>query len=154
MDNVIDFNKALKDKEGAWYEEGIALVNSIDPDTASRIVTFLLTYVTTEVKVGLGLLDTEDDPGELKFFNKIADIFEKAAGGCYFCSKTIDPNADEFSKDTRACPACALKLANFVQALGINPGTVFKGMKHREVQKARVIHNLTLANMDTPITKH
>jgi hypothetical protein len=139
---IIDFTKILKDikdaEKGAWYDDGIDAINSLDPETANRIMTFLLTYVMTEVRVGLCLVDTEEAPGELKIFDKIADIYEEAADGCYFCSDLVDPNADEYGPDTRVCPMCALKLANFTQALGIDPRGVFKGMAMRKVQKARI----------------
>ena len=134
---IIDFNKILKDKD-TWYEDGIAAINSLDPETANQVMTFLLTYVMTEVRVGLGLVDTEEDPGELKIYDKIADIYEEAAGDCYFCSDLVDPNADEYGPDTRVCPMCALKLANFTTALGIDPQGVFKGMAPRKVQKLRI----------------
>jgi len=135
---IIDFTKILKDKD-TWYDDGIDAINSLDPETANRVMTFLLTYVMTEVRVGLGLVDTEEDPGELKIFDKIQDIYDEAADDCYFCSDAVDPNADEYGPKTRVCPMCALKLANFTQALGIDPSRVFKGMAPRKVQKARII---------------
>lgn len=134
---IIDFTKILKEKD-TWYDDGIDAINSLDPEIANEIMTFLLTYVMTEVRVGLGLVDTEEDPGELKIFEKIADIYEEAAGDCYFCSDAVDPNADEYGPDTRVCPMCALKLANFTTALGIDPRGVFKGMAPRKVQKKRI----------------
>ena len=60
--NHFDFRKKLK---GGWFDYGVDTINSLDPETATRVVSFLLTYVMTEVKVGLGLMDTDDDPGEL-----------------------------------------------------------------------------------------
>jgi hypothetical protein len=139
---IINFTKILKGikdaEEGAWYDDGIDAINSLDMDTANRIMTFLLTYVMTEVRVGLGLMDTEEDPGELKIYDKIAEIYEEAAEGCYFCSDLVDPNADEYGPDTRVCPMHVLKLANFTQALGINPQEVFKGIAPRRIQKARI----------------
>jgi len=140
---IIDFTKILKDKD-TWYDDGIDAINSLDPEIANRAMTFLLTYVMTEVRVGLGLVDTEEDPGELKIFDKIQDIYDEAAGDCYFCSD-IDPNADEYGPDTSVCPMCALKLANFTQALGIDPSGVFKGMAPRKVQKARIPHRFMFA---------
>ena len=131
--------KDLKDAEkGAWFDEGIEAINSLDQNTANTILSFLLTYITTEVKVGLGLLDTEGDPGELKIFDKIDEIYEEAAAGCYFCSGSVDPNEDEYGPDTTVCPMCVLKLANYTQALGINPQKVFKHIAPRRVQQARI----------------
>ena len=143
MKKIIDFTKILKDikdaEQGAWYNDGIEAINSLNPETANRVMTFLLTYVMTEVRVGLGLVDTEEDPGELKIFDKIQDIYDEARiTDCYFCSDAVDPNADEYGPNTRVCPMCALKLANFVTALGIDPQGVFKGMAPRKVQKARI----------------
>ena len=142
MKKVIDFTKILKDikdaENSAWYDDGIDAINSLDPETANRVMTFLLTYVMTEVRVGLGLVDTEEDPGELKIFDKIQDIYDEAAPNCYFCNDLVDPNAEEYGPYTSVCPTCALKLANFTTALGIDPQGVFKGMAPRKVQKARI----------------
>ena len=148
---VIDFTKILKEikdaEQGVWCDDGIEAINSLDPKIANRIMTFLLTYVMTEVRVGLGLVDTEEDPGELKIFDKIQDIYDEAAGDCYFCSDLVDPNEDEYNSQSRICPMCTLKLANFVTALGIDPQGVFKGMTPRKIQKARIVGVMPLGGV-------
>lgn len=138
MEKIIDLVSIIKAKKGAWYDDGVAAINNLDVETANRIMTFLLTYVVAEVRVGLNLVNVDEEHGKLEIYDKIAELYEEAAGSCYFCSELIDPNADEFDQNTILCPMCALKLANFVQALGIDPGKVLKGMAPRRVQKKRI----------------
>ena len=135
--SVIDLTSILKIRKADWSSDGIRAINSIPDDVAARIITYALTCVMLEVRIGLGLISLDDDE-DLIIFDQIDNIYEEAAGGCYFCSSRIDPNTQEYTPDVKVCPMCALKLANFTQALGIDPGRVFKGMQPRAVQKWRI----------------
>lgn len=138
MTNIIDLTELLKAKQETDEEPpGVQALKSLDEETANMIITFILNMTLTEVRIGLGLEDIDEDI-ELKVFEKIDQLYDEAAGGCYFCSGSVDPNEVEFSEKTDLCMACSLKLGNFVQALGIDPGKVFKGMHTRKVQKAHI----------------
>lgn len=121
---------------------GIDALNCLPSKQQQAVVDFLIDHVMTEVKAGLGLLGLSDneavDDGELAIFNKIADIYEEAAGGCYFCSEAVDPEEDEFGPEVKLCLICTLKLANFTEALGIPAHKVFKNVPPRDHQISRV----------------
>ena len=147
MSNVIQFEKYLKAKSALPAEidgpDGRAILKNLPPDELEAVLNFLLEYVFDEVKLGLGVIDPPEgmeapDIEDLKIFNKIADIYEAAAGNCYFCSQAIDPNEDEFGPNTELCLMCKLKLANFTEAIGIPAGKVFNGMKSRKMQTTRI----------------
>ena len=135
-DNIIDITKILQAKKVSWAD-GIDILNSLEDKDAKAVVDFLLDYVSKEVEVGLGLAETSEDPGELQVFNRINSLYEKAAGGCYFCSDEIDPNEDEFGPEQAVCPMCKLKLGNFTEALGIQADKVFAGIPARP-QKTKI----------------
>lgn len=144
---IIQFEKYLKAKstqpDAPSGPDGRAILKNLPPDELESVLNFLLEYVFDEVKLGLGVIDPPDgmeepDIEDLKIFNKIADIYEAAAGNCYFCSQAIDPNEDEFGPETELCLMCKLKLANFTEAIGIPAGKVFNGMKPRKMQTKRI----------------
>jgi hypothetical protein len=135
---IIDITKRLENQTAPWIQHGIDVLNSLDSKDASAAVQFTLNYVFKEVEIGLGLIDLDSDMGDTQIADKIAQIYEEAAAGCYFCSNGIDPNEDEFGPETKLCLKCKLKLANFTQALGIPAGKVFKGLNAR-AQKARIM---------------
>jgi hypothetical protein len=137
--------RAMEQKQGLNQEHSLAAINILNAmpvKDALCILEFIMDYVIMETRVGLGLVDVPDDMEEpdissLKMFNKIADCYEEAAAGCYFCSEVVDPNEDEFGPDTRLCMMCKLKLANFTAALGIPAQKVFNGLTAR-AQKTRI----------------
>ncbi len=137
--NVIDITSRLKTVQSSNAQPGINVLNSLPTEDAHSVIEFVISYVFTEVKVGLGLIDLPegDEDTELHIFNKIADIYEEAAGNCYFCSESVDPNEDEFNTETELCMMCKLKLANYTEALGIPASKVFKGLSTR-AQKTRI----------------
>lgn len=146
--NVISFEKFAKflkskavKEPNPRVQEGLDVLQSLEPEEASVAIEFLLNYVFMEVRAGLGISDADVDVDieTLTIFNKIADIYEEAAGDCYFCSRSIDPNEDQIGADTKLCMLCKLKLGNFTEALGIPAGSVFQGMPRRKVQKTRII---------------
>ena len=137
-----DLVRIKKAQDGAGDENndhgrirGLEILNSIPREDADAISSFFMAYTIMELRMGLGLTDHEDvDIENLGIFNKIADIYEEAAGDCYFCSEKVDPNADEFGPHTKLCLMCKLKLANFTEALGIKASRVFQGMGPRPQQ--------------------
>lgn len=139
---VIDITTILKNRpveNAPWVQDGIDVLNSLHPEDAQAVLQFMLNYTFKEVEAGLGLVEFEGgDDIDLQVADKIAEIYERAAGGCYFCSKSVDPNEDEFGPSTKLCLKCKLKLANFTEALGIPSDRVFKGVPKRP-QKTRLI---------------
>lgn len=132
-DNLIDLTELFNQK----HVFGIKALKSIPAQTAETIINFILSITLAEVSVGLGLEEADDDVN-LDIYKKINELYEASAGGCYFCSNNIDPNETQFDSDTIICLMCRMKLANFIQALGVDPGRVFTGMRQRKVQTARI----------------
>lgn len=140
---IIRFEKFLRSNQIPDAPDGQRILRNLPPDELQAVMEYFLNYVFNEVRMGLGIADLpegveEPDIEDLKIFNKIADIYEEATGGCYFCSHSVDPNEDEFGPDTEICLMCKLKLANFTEAIGIPAGKVFRGMKTRKMQTKRI----------------
>ncbi len=77
----------------------------------------LMDDVIAEIRIGLGLVKPKDgedwvrlEQMELPLFDRINEIYQEAAGGCYFCSD-IDPNEKDF--DGNLCPICKLKAKRY-----------------------------------------
>lgn len=151
---IIQIAEYLKKKNiepGEKLNKGIEILNSLSDQDRSKVIDFMLAYVFMELRYGLGLVDDPDDAEpidieDLLIFNAIADIYEEAAGDCYFCSRGIDPNEDEFGPDVKLCVMCKMKLGNFTEALGISAGSVFPGMDRRFVQKKRIVGGVEVDN--------
>jgi len=138
IDNIIDIAEQLNKKN---KPPGLKVLESMDSDMAGQIVSFILNIMMTEVSIGLGLIDIEDeldDDIDLAVYQNINRLYQEAAGHCYFCSDEHDPNETEIDSNSIFCMSCRLKLANFVQALGIDPGKIFRGMPQRKVQVSRI----------------
>ncbi len=122
---IINIAARLASKKNKWAADAMkALENSGDPNGIIKLILFV---IRLECEVGLGLIDDEDfDDLSLEFFHQIHDIYQKAAGDCYFC-KDIDPNEIRFDKDTQLCITCKQKMANFLRAIGIDPGKILFG---------------------------
>lgn len=131
-------SKKLEAKH-AQVTEVTFLLGSLEKEDRDKIVDFFFNWIELEVREGLGLDDYDDD-SENPVFDMVNNIYQEAAAGCYFCDKTVDPNATEINKDTKFCWMCQLKLGNFVTALGLDPGDVFKTFTKgpRPVQKSRL----------------
>lgn len=153
---IIELAKYLKTSpvspaptDESCVQAGISALDQLSPTDRKAATEFILRYAFMEIRTGLGLVDIpegHEDPDieSLTIFNAVADIYEEAAGGCYFCSGMTDPNEDGFNEDTELCLMCKLKLANFTEALGIPAGKVFTGMRsRRNIQKTRIKLNGT-----------
>lgn len=138
---------------------GIAALDQLSPTDRKAATEFILRYAFMEIRTGLGIADIPKDQPDpdiesLTIFNAVADIYEEAAGGCYFCSGMVDPNEDGFNENTELCLMCKLKLANFTEALGIPAGKVFTGMRSRSnIQKTRIKLNGTDNDTDNDSEK-
>jgi len=122
---IIDITEKLIGEKNKWATDAMkALQNSDDPDGIIRLIIYI---VAMECEIGLGLLEEGEDL-ELQFFHQVNDVYQRAAGDCYFC-KDIDPNEIRFDKDTQLCITCKQKMANFLRAIGIEPGKVLFGVK-------------------------
>lgn len=114
MADIIDITKKLKGLKAPWTTHAIEVLNTMDQEDANAILAFILTYVMKEVEAGLGLIDSDDDD-DLQIFGKIDERYQKAAAGCYFCDKGVDPNETGFTKDTGVCMMCQLKLRKLLE---------------------------------------
>jgi len=142
MGKLINITSLIK-REGPSDPEGkgYRLFHLLDEETQLAISFFFVASFIEQCRMGLGLDDDEtymDDVG-LPLFSMIDDIYQEAAGGCYFCDSRIDPNATEFHRKTYVCIKCLLKLANYTQFIGIDPESIFNlVVVPRRVQKARL----------------
>lgn len=125
---VIDISHRWIETQEPGSAAVMDLLNAMPKEEANAILQFALVYMVKEVEAGLGLIDSDDDM-ELLAFEQIDKVYQKAAEGCYFCDKSVDPNETRMDKDTKLCMMCQLKLRNFVEALGIPANKVFKWMK-------------------------
>ncbi len=122
---VVELTEILLKRKSAESKKALeALMASSDPDA---IIKFIVEVILAECEIGLGLMDWDDDD-ELKFFNQINDVYQEAAGDCYFC-RELDPNEIKFDKNTQLCMTCQLKMRNFLRAIGIEPGKVLVSQK-------------------------
>ena len=122
---IIDITKKLTGKKSQWAVDAMKkLQDSGNPDGIIRLILYI---VVMECEIGLGMLEEGEDL-ELQFFHQVNDVYQKAAGDCYFC-KEIDPNEIRFEKDTQLCITCKQKMANFLRAIGIEPNKVLFGVK-------------------------
>lgn len=128
-------------------------LEALPPDDADKIVTAIFGLILTEVEIGLNLIDTNGenfDDYEFFFFDQIDERFIAAQtqNDCYMCNPMIDPNETEFGPGTHLCLFHRLKLANFVQALGIPVSAVWPHLGHRKVQKHRIVLSETFKKGD------
>jgi hypothetical protein len=116
---IIRITDHFKTQHSPWIRSGIDALDSLSRAEQKAAIEFIINYVFMEVKVGLGLVDPiEGDEPDLPIFSKIDDIYEQAAGGCYFCSNLVDPHEDEFIPGkTSICPMCSKKLARMIKGI-------------------------------------
>ena len=136
------FNRVKGVKGGGADSEidGLDIMKNLPAKQSQAILKFMVEYVMMECRFGLGMIDDipDDLPDELPFFNAINAVYRERDKGCYFCDKTIDPNGAGMSKSTELCIDCMLKLGNFVQALGIPPDMIFRGMRWNKNQLSAI----------------
>jgi hypothetical protein len=128
MTTIIDFFKLKKlnkkVEETDDFKEGFLLVGSLSETERRQLTTFVMGIVDIECRIGLGISgltpDEIDQYGELPFFNLINAAHKEAEEGntCYFCNQNVDPNETAVSRETKACPDCQFKLANFLKWVG------------------------------------
>jgi len=138
---IIDIAQKLLEKRSqenaAWIANGLDIIRQLSDKDADDVVNAVLGILLLECEIGLGISDYDLDE-ELKFFDAIDKVYQQAAGNCYFCNKETDPNAKQFTRETRLCTDCQLKLANIMQFLGIQPAKLFPWMlDERKIQKER-----------------
>ncbi|MCK5610670.1 hypothetical protein KAR91_52845 [Candidatus Pacearchaeota archaeon] len=122
---IINIADKLTGKKSKWAVDAMKkLKDSGDPNGIIRLILYI---VAMECEIGLGLLEEGEDL-ELQFFHQVNDVYQKAAGDCYFC-KDIDPNEIKFDKDTQLCITCKQKMSNFLRAIGIEPNKILFGVK-------------------------
>ena len=118
-------------------QDGIEVMQKM-PERDRRMMTaFYMAWLETEIAVSLGMIeDKELDSTPL--FDLVEKTYRDATGGCYFCDKTLDPNAVGITSKTHLCMKCRLKLANFVTMMGEDPTKYIQGIfGPRKVQRAR-----------------
>jgi hypothetical protein len=140
LNDVID-NRASQEF-AADLMDTINLIRSLGPEAERTILAFFIRWVEAEVRCGLGI-EKYGEPGDefekTPWFDMIDKNYQEAAGGCYFCDKTIDARAVEVNANTKLCWMCQAKMANWITALGLDPGKVLASATGpTKVQKTRI----------------
>jgi len=95
--------------------EAVNFVNSLDEKLANDVIAAVMAVVLYQCRVGLGLIEDDDDD-KLSYFERIDAIYREAAGDCYFCMD-IDPNEVKPDDNTRVCMFCRIKLNNIFKLI-------------------------------------
>jgi hypothetical protein len=114
----------------------------MDEQDLHDLAILFFSIVQEEVRAGLGMSDVSEEDldqyGDLAIFEMVDALYQQSANGCYFCDSDVDPNETEVDHDTRVCPECQLKLANFLKFVGADPGRVLGWARApRDIQKTR-----------------
>ena len=118
MNNVIDINSKHAELMLRDLADAVGFINSLDSKLANDVLAALMAVVMYQCRVGLGLIEEDDEPS-LGFFHRIDELYQEAAGACYFCRKDIDPNEVKVDENTKLCMFCRIKLNNVQQNLSI-----------------------------------
>ena len=116
-----------------WMERGKRILKNLSKEDGSAVISVIFAHVIEDVQRGIAG-SKENNPA----FDVINKIIQTAAGQCYFCNKKIDPNETEFNRDTHLCLFCMLKVANILEACGVDPQKLFPKIGKREVQKTKI----------------
>jgi len=111
--NVIDINGKHQKQALQDLGDAVGFINSLDSKLANDVLAALIAVVLYQCRVGLGLIEEDEEP-DLGFFYRIDAIYQEAAGACYFCRKDIDPNEVKIDENTKLCMFCRMKLNNIV----------------------------------------
>lgn len=95
-----------------WIEKGRAVLDSLSEQDQENIVAFVFNLVLEDVRAGL-----KGEEAEV-FFEMIDKELQKSHANCYF-SDYVDGNAVGFTKDTKMCVLCTVKIRNILRAFGI-----------------------------------
>ena len=144
MGKVIDIVERLRaatePQPPQWLEDGTNTLKRVSDEDGNAIIEMVVTSIMTEIRFSLGLLDIQDEIYEkdipTPFFDQINDIYQEAAGNCYFCNDAIDPNAEQF--EGNICLNCQLKMANFLKYIGFPHDKIFPLAGKRTVQEKNI----------------
>jgi hypothetical protein len=118
-------------------QRGIEIVQKMSAQDRNMMTAFFLAWLETEIAVSLGMIE-DKELESTPLFDLVERLYKDATGGCYFCDKTLDPNAVGIDSKTHLCIRCRLKLANFLTMMGEDPTKYIQGIfGPRKVQKAR-----------------
>jgi len=96
-----------------WIEKGRVVLNSMTEQDQGTIIAFVSTLILEDVKTGL-----KGEEAEV-FFEMIDKEYQKLHRDCYF-SDDVDGNETGFTRDTKVCLLCAIKVKNVLQAFGVD----------------------------------
>ncbi len=83
---IIDLSKIIKHREDEqnmiWFKQGLTELSLLEPETADKIVTFIVNYLLLEIKVKLKLAEVDKDilkdDSMFEFSNKVKCLFIQA----------------------------------------------------------------------------
>ena len=117
-----------------YIQDAKLILSGLSDEQAKDVIMLLAGQFIEEIELGLeGEIDYEEGP----FFEAVDKMYEGSEPkGCYFCDTSIDGNEVPFDypDTTKLCLSCILKVANLLIAFGIQPGSLFPGMKDRQIQ--------------------
>ena len=93
-----------------WIEKGKEVLDSMSEQDQETLVAFVFNLILEDVKTGL-----KGENAEI-FFEMIEKEFQKSHKDCYF-SGQVDGNAVGFTKDTKVCVLCAVKVKNILRTV-------------------------------------
>jgi len=96
-----------------WIEKGKAVLGSLSEQDQETLIAFVFNLVLEDVKTGL-----KGEEAEV-FFEMIDKEYQKYHAECYF-SDDVDGNETGFTRDTKVCLLCAIKVKNILQAFGVD----------------------------------
>ena len=144
MGKVIDIVERLRaatePQPPQWLKNGTNGLERISDEDGDAIIKMVVNSIMAEVQFSLGLLDIPNEIYEqdipTPFFDQINEIYQEAAGNCYFCNDAIDPNAEQF--EGNLCLNCQQKMANFLKYIGFPYEKILPLAGERTVQKMSI----------------
>ena len=133
---VIDITRLLRSKNPTYRDMGKDILESLTVEEADAMFGFVFDMILTNVEIGLGVIDTDDNPvlekaielmtdEDMFFFKEINDIYRKAQENCYFCRNDVDINAEPITSKTPICFNCKMKIGKLLEFAGIPINKVF-----------------------------
>jgi hypothetical protein len=126
MKKIINFYDVMKDKKPSQYHDlGKAIFEKMPEHDQEAVFNFIREYSLCEVAISQGIVEApmeviENDELFL-FADKVQEIYNEAAHGCYFCDDNIDGNAVDFGPESFLCLTCQSKVGKLLGYVNQDP---------------------------------
>jgi hypothetical protein len=132
MGKLIDFDFRKKAEDPKWATLGQKVLDMLPEEQRQAAIVFVINAIMYDIESG-----AEGENDNAIFYKAAKAILDRTHEGCYFCD-SIDGNATEFTRNTKVCMLCAVKVANILQACGVKPEVAFPGCPDRPIQKTQL----------------